>query len=105
MKKNVVIAVKEPRRKWVIQTVEDILPAYQHIVGGYIEHVYTTKEGIQIFGNEEGLIRQMPLNIILSEQFLFGTLFAVRSDEEGEFQSLTEEDFEALRLYEAGNEK
>lgn len=104
MKRFITIAVKEPNEKWQMCVVEDALPVYQKIVGGYIEHVYTMDEGILVFGNEEGMIKRLPTNI-LGEQVFFGTLFAVRSDEEGEFQCLTDKDFISLGIRGASNEK
>ena len=91
------LAVKEPLKDWQAQTVADKLQSYQQIVGGYIEHIYSTAEGILLFGNEEGLISSLPFNLKLGSNFIFGTVFAVRSDEEGEFQSLTDEDLALLK--------
>lgn len=71
---------------------------YQDIVDGYIEHCYTTSGGMLIFGNEFGKMGDYAFNICAGDDFLFGTLFAVRSDDEGEFQSLRDEDLKVLGL-------
>lgn len=98
MNRKLTIAVKEPRKKWELRKVEDRLEVYQDIVGGYIEHCYTTKGGMLIFGNEFGKNGNYAFNILAGDDFLFGTLFAVRSDDEGEFQSLRDEDLKVLGL-------
>ena len=37
--KTIRVAVKEPLKEWKIREVEDALPSYQKIVGGYVEGV------------------------------------------------------------------
>ena len=91
--KTICIAVKKPSGGWKAQTVEDALPTYQDIVGGYIENFETTKTGVHFFCNEEGKLRNLEPNMISSHgDVIVGTVFAVRSDEEGEFCSLTDAD-------------
>lgn len=96
--KRVMIAVKEPGEAWETREVEDSLPVYQQIVGGYIEHICSTPGGILIFGNEEGKLQGLPLNMFVNGDPVVGTLFAVRSDDEGAFESITDEDLTILNL-------
>jgi len=105
MKKFITIAVKEPGKDWRMNVVEDVLPSYQKIVGGNIEFCHSTKSGILIFGNEEGKLRGLEPNIELPNDIIVGTVFAVRSDEEGEFETLTDEDFVELGIKGDGNGK
>ena len=95
--KRIRIAVKEPGQGWEMREAEDSLPVYQQIVGGYIEHICTLPRGILIFGNEEGKLRRLPLNMIVNGDPIVGTLFAVRSDEEA-FESISDEDLKVLNL-------
>lgn len=48
----------EPMTEVQVDSLEDC----QEIVGGYIEPVDITELGITIYVNEEGLLRQLPLN-------------------------------------------
>lgn len=92
MTKKIDILIKEPGQPWRLATVEDTLPVYQQIVGGYIEGVTTTSTGVHIFANEEGKLLGLEPNFWIHGDVIVGTAFAVRSDEEGEFQSVTPDD-------------
>lgn len=96
--RKVLIAVKEPGKAWKVQEVYDQLLVYQEIVGGYIECCYKSKDGFLVFGNEEGKINGSRVNLMTAEDYICGTVFAVRSDEDGEFQSLTDADLIKLGL-------
>lgn len=96
MTKKITIGIKAPAKAWHFREVEDELSTYQQIVGGYIELVYAAPDGILLFGNEEGKLLGMAPNIELPYDTIVGTVFAVRSDEEGAFQSLTGEDIDLL---------
>lgn len=88
----ITIGIKEPGQNWVHRTVPDVLSSYQAIVGGYIEGFYTAKNGISFFCNEEGKLRGLEGNIGCNGDLIRGTVFAVRSDADGEFASVTVED-------------
>lgn len=94
--RKVRIGVKAPGAGWSYPMVEDRLENYQKIVGGYIEHVCTGPSGILFFGNEEGKLLGLPANFAWKDDVIVGTVFAVRSNEEGEFESLTGPDMELL---------
>lgn len=96
MTRQITIGIKEPGKPCHFREVEDALPTYQKIVGGYIEHCHSTESGVLIFGNEEGKILGLEPNIELPNDTIVGTVFAVRSDEEGEFCGLTGEDIAEL---------
>lgn len=92
MTKKITIAIKEPAKAWHIADVEDALPTYQQIVGGYIECFRTSYNGICFFCNEEGKLLDLEPNIVSGDDVICGTIFAVRSNEEGEFVSLNPAD-------------
>lgn len=97
MTRMITIAVKEPADCWRVRHVKDSLKTYQDIVGGYIEQFTQTAGGIVMFCDEEGKLKDLLPNIVgpLGD-VIFGTIFAVRADDEGEFQSLT--DYDLLKL-------
>lgn len=92
MTRQITVEIKDPGKPWHFREAEDTLPTYQQIVSGYIQLGYSTKSGILIFCNEEGKILGLEPNLELPYDTIVGTVFAVRSDEEGEFCSLTGED-------------
>lgn len=96
--KKITIAVKRPGDVWKIKEVEDTLKTYQDIVGGYIEHFKSIGD-IAFFCNEEGKFLDLEPNIFVPElnDTVVGTVFAARSDEAGEFVSLTDEDKELFK--------
>lgn len=96
MAKKITIGIKEPGKYWHFREVEDRLRTYQQIVGGHIEMCHAREDGILIFGNEEGKLLGLKPNIFLPRETIVGTVFAVRSDEKGEFISLTGEDIRSM---------
>lgn len=93
---KITIAVKEPAKPWRKQEAENTLETFQKIVGGYIELCLYGPNGVLIFGNEEGKLLGMVPNIELPNDTIVGTVFAVRSNDEGDFISLYDEDFDSL---------
>ena len=97
MTKKITILIKEPDGPWHPAEVEDTLKTYQQIVGGYIEGFYTNYQGLHFFCNEEGKFREdCRPNIFCGDDLIAGTIFAVRSDDEGEFVSVSKEDIKIL---------
>lgn len=94
--KTITIAVKEPGKEWTLREVEDTLPTYQKIVGGLIESFWMDKNGLIFFCNEEGKFLDLKFNFRFFDDQIFGPVFAVRSDSEGEFCSVSEEDLQNL---------
>lgn len=101
--KTIRVAVKEPLRDWKIREVEDALPSYQKIVGGYIEGFYRAGD-LCFFCNEEGKFKDLHYNFRFGHDHIFGTVFAVRADEEGEFVSVEDSDLEICREFSDGKE-
>ena len=97
MTKKITILIKEPGQAWHPAEVEDTLETYQKIVGGYIEGFFTNYRGLHFFCNEEGKLLDLKPNIFCGDDLIVGTIFAVRSDDEGEFASVTQEDIEEMR--------
>lgn len=90
----ITILVKEPGKAWHAVEVEDDLKTYQDIVGGYIEGIATTSRGVLIFGNEEGKLLNLEPNFGIHGDLIVGTVFAVRDNYDGEFDSVTQEDID-----------
>lgn len=89
---TITIAVKTPNKQWCLLDVNNELSVFQNIVQGPIELFYQSRSGILYFCNEEGKIFHLEPNFPFNRDIIVGTVFAVRSDDEGEFISLTFED-------------
>jgi hypothetical protein len=87
------ILVKKPGKELEVREVEDKLKSYQEIVGGYIETI-PVAENIILICNEEGILLDLPRNIVNSHPFC-GTVFFVRTEYEN-FVSLTDIDIKLL---------
>lgn len=72
--------------------IDNTLEAKQHLVGGYIECVYTLNDNSVVFiCNEEGKINGMPLNRDIGHDIIAGPFLIVGDDyENGEIISLNE---------------
>jgi len=89
----IIILIKEPGEDLETREVEDKLKNYQKIVGGYIETV-SIAENLILVCNEEGMLQNLPVNIIGNNIF-YGTVFFVRTEYEN-FASLTDADIELI---------
>lgn len=79
----------------------NVLRNLQTLVGGYIEPCAPAElrhHGIELLANEEGLLRQLPVNINLFPFFFVGSLVAVGVSGE-EFVSLTPEQESYLKKW------
>lgn len=63
------------------EKIENTLEAMQRIVEGYIE-VVNLGDGVLVVCNEEGLIRDMPLNCRIGQIVLFGPVIVLGEDGE-----------------------
>ena len=61
------VVVVEPKKKPVVQDIGSDLESMQKIVGGYIEAVYPFEEPVALICNEEGKLRNLPLNRALRD--------------------------------------
>ncbi len=97
---TITIAIKKPYEPWEMLEVEDALPTYQKIVGGYIEHFLNVgpNRDIALFCNEEGKLKGMEPNFYVPQlnDMIVGPVFAARSGDEGELESLDEDDLVTL---------
>ena len=85
----------------MVKDIEGHLYDLQYYVDGFIEPcapVQLRQQGIEILCNEEGLLRQLPVNINLFPFFFVGTLVAVGVDDD-EFTSLTAEQVDYLKKW------
>jgi hypothetical protein len=87
------ILVKKPGKNLKVREIEHSLKKFQSIVGGWIETVPIAKNLILVC-NEEGLLLDLPVNIINNYPYR-GTIFFVRTEYEN-FVSLTDADIELL---------
>lgn len=88
---GIVVLIKEPKTEHRIAEIRNDLKKMQSIVGGYIEVIKVSKEGIVMVVNEEGKIYNLPHNIKINGQNIFGTVFFSKADG-SEFTSLTNKD-------------
>lgn len=107
------VLVKKVGQKLVEKEIET-LTDMQNIVGGYIETIPCENKPIAIVVNEEGKLKQLPINFFYSnllpipkrdnditrqiDDTIVGDVFFVREGEE-QFESLTEEDIEYVNSF------
>jgi len=92
------VVIVEPRKKPMVQNIDDGLEAMQKIVGGTIQAIYPFEEPIALICNDEGKLLNLPLNRALRDitgyvyDIVAGTFFlcAAPADKDN-FASLTEE--------------
>ena len=92
------VVIVEPKKKPMVQNIDDGLEAMQEIVGGTIQATYPFEEPIALICNDEGKFLNLPLNRDLRDNagcvydIVAGTFFlcAAPTDKDN-FASLTEE--------------
>ena len=92
------VVIVEPKKKPMVQNIDDRLEAMQEIVGGTIQAIYPFAEPIALICNDEGKFLNLPLNRALRDSagcvydIVAGTFFlcAVPPDSDS-FASLAEE--------------
>lgn len=91
------VVIVEPKKKPMVQSIDDGLEAMQKIVGGTIQAIYPCEEPIALICNDEGKFLNLPLNRALRDNagcvydIVAGTFFlcAAPADKDN-FTSLTE---------------
>lgn len=97
------VIVKEPHKKPYIKEMEDLLENYQNIVGGYIE-IFPFHNCLAIC-NEEGKFNNFKPNFPLYNKngevidIVVGNVIFINEREEGEFDSLSNEQIEDIINY------
>lgn len=82
-----------------VAEIDNVLESYQKLVDGYIQICYL-EDGILAVINEEGLIKDLPVNLWIDRYgWIRGDVVFVRDDGKGDFESLTEQDIENLRNF------
>ena len=77
------ILIVEPGRKPHMAEIPDTLEAMQQTVGGYIQAIYPWEDEVGLVCDEEGLLKQYPLNRMISPDIaIFGTFFLCGLGEE-----------------------
>jgi len=99
------VVIKKPGFRPYIKEIDAGLDSLQALVEGYIEvamrapNFFGGGDELVCYVNEEGLLKEMPLNIYRPSDGhpLVGPLVAVKTDNQGEDVSMTEEDAERVR--------
>jgi len=90
------VIIVKPDEAPVITEVENDLKTFQEIVGGIIQCVPLTKD-IVLTCNDEGKLLGFPINRQFGNDILVGTFFLTKSDNEGKFISLTDDDLRMIK--------
>lgn len=92
--------------EYIEKEIEDKLETLQEIVGGLIEYVDLSEDGLQMIVNEEGKIYDLEYNLgatILFNQthlwrdYICGDVIIVNTDENGENASIKELDVQTVK--------
>lgn len=90
---------KKLKEKEIEGSIQENLEKMQDIVGGYIETITFPKEKIVLVCNEEGRLRNLPVNFFHTRiGHIYGDIFFVGMGEE-DFVSLTKEQIQNLRNF------
>lgn len=88
-RKDILKAIlKKPYKNPTLIDIDNTLEALQGAVGGYIEAVRLSR-GIVILCDEEGKLKGLAPNIELRDDFIFGNVLFVQSDDDGEFTDIS----------------
>lgn len=86
--------------------IDNNLKTLQDIVGGYIQYVDISQDGLQMIVNEEGKILDLEYNLgatllfnttHLYNDMILGNAIIVNTDDEGENKSITKEDIDTVK--------
>lgn len=86
--------------------IDNNLKTLQDIVGGYIQYVDISQDGLQMIVNEEGKIMDLEYNLgatllynttHLYNDMILGNAIIVNTDNEGENKSITKEDIDTVK--------
>lgn len=86
--------------------IDNNLKTLQDIVGGYIQYVDISQDGLQMIVNEEGKILDLEYNLgatllynttHLYNDMILGNAIIVNTDDEGENKSITKEDINTVK--------
>lgn len=83
------VIIKRAGKAPEVAEIENNLRAFQTIVGGYVEAVQKA-DGSVIWCNDEGLIANLPPNVMVDGHGFYGDLVIGAVDRRGENVSLTD---------------
>lgn len=91
----------EPGKPGYVKEIDNTLEVLQKEVGGYIELCYWPVFGEGIIGivNEEGVIKDLPLNAVIPNYGVIRGNIVFARDNGEDFTSLTDEDIEMLEKW------
>ena len=90
MANEIKVIIKRPDEDGHVAWIPNTLKAFQSAVDGYIETWTVLAEKLVVICNEEGLIRGLPFNCVISNCPFYGTIVLAGIDGE-EFSSIPEE--------------
>lgn len=92
------VVIVEPKKKPVVQNIDDTLASMQQIVGGTIQAVYPFEKPVALICNDEGKLLNLPLNRALRDSngaiydIVAGSFFLCAAPVDSDrFESLTDE--------------
>lgn len=93
MVKQVKVLIKEPGQPAKTEKIPSTLEALQEKVGGYIERVPMSRQGLAMIVDEDGKLKNKRSNIMCYEllQSIVGTIVVIR-EKRGKYVDLTLDD-------------
>lgn len=67
------------------ENVNDTLEAFQSIIGGFLQVLPVTNDGLAMYCNEEGKLKRLPPNFKLPHDVIVGDVIFFRTD--GEYET------------------
>ena len=100
------VLVITTKGEYIEKEIEDKLEVLQDIVGGYIEYVDLSQDGLSMIINEEGKILDLEYNLgatilfnetHLGRDFICGNAIIVDTNKYGENDSISDEDIKLVK--------
>lgn len=82
-----------------IVDIANTLESMQNMVGGWIEAIPVTNDGLVMFCNEEGKLIGLPPNFSLPGDTIVGDVVFSRTDSSGGNIDITENDMDAVKEF------
>lgn len=98
---NLRVIILHPKQAPEVKEVPNALESLQSIVGGYIESVRLKADGFKyvVLVNEEGKLKGLQPNLVWMGDVLVGPAVFTKSDDEGAFVSLDDDDVVRVKTW------